>query len=135
MKELSEGDIKVLILANNARIELEDIIEFVEEMKGRKPEDRTFDARSVLLARLHSGNPDKALAIEFRMHALSRLTDENPPKGWTLPEQSDGAVPINEAMFAAAAVEPIIYEDGEVAFDRESFMNKVLELSDTDGSA
>lgn len=36
---------------------------------------------------------------------------------------------------SAAAVQPMILQDARPAFERASFMDKVLELASTDGSA
>jgi hypothetical protein len=35
-------------------------------------------------------------------------------------------------VFAAAAVQPLVERDGDVAFDREAFLEKVLELAELD---
>jgi hypothetical protein len=132
---MSDADKKVLARANRAVVSKEDILEFVEELSEHEASDRDFEGRAILLAQLHSGEPDKALAIEFRMHALARLFGDEHPRGWTLPEMPDGSVLTKEPVFAAAAVQPLTLKDGEVAFERDAFLDKVLELADEEGAA
>jgi hypothetical protein len=43
-----------------------------------------------------------------------------------------GAVLTQEPVFAAAAIEPLIEQDGNVVFDRELFLERVLELTELD---
>lgn len=71
----------------------------------------------------------------FRMEALTRLLKEGKISGWVLPAQPDGSIPTMEAVFAAAAVQPLIEKEGNVAFDREAFLKRVLELAEAEGQA
>ena len=52
---------------------------------------------------------------------------------WTLPKLPDGSIPTTEAVFYAAASQPFIEKDGEFIFDRESFLEKVLDLAEVEG--
>jgi hypothetical protein len=132
---MSKGDERMLDRANSAVVTKQDLTGFVQELSTRQPESRDFESRAVLLAETHPGNWDKGLAIEFRMKAVARLFGTEKPKGWTHAIQPDGATPTHEAVFAAAAVEPLILIDGHVAFDRERFLNRVLELAEEEGTA
>ena len=68
------------------------------------------------------------------MTALARLEVGNPIKGWTLGKTPDGAVLTHQAVLAAAATFPLsLDEDGEFIFERKLFLNKVLEIADSEG--
>lgn len=70
------------------------------------------------------------MTLYARMHALARITREG-ARGWVLDQPApDGMRLVEESMFAAAAVEPLVRDgEGEFTFDRESFLNRVLELA------
>jgi hypothetical protein len=126
---------KMLERVNCTAVSKSDILQFVKELAKREAGDSDFEGRAILLARFHSGNPDKAIAIEFRMEALARLLGGTEPKAWTLPPLPDGAVPTSEPVFAAAAVQPLIEVGGRPGFERSAFFAKVLELASVGGNA
>jgi hypothetical protein len=67
----------------------------------------------------------------FRVEALAKLLDAEGAPGWTLP-LPNGAVLTQGPVFAAAASEPLVEKEGEVAFDRQKFLAAVLDLADLD---
>ena len=87
------------------------------------------------ITKLYRGDLDKAAAVYFRIQALARLLVEEGIPGWTLPVQPEGAIPSEDAVFEAAATEPLVQLGGDIVFDRTSFMNKVLEFTTPLGSA
>lgn len=86
------------------------------------------------MTKLYRGDLEKAAAVYFRMQALARLLVEDGIPGWTLPAMQDGSIPTEDAVFAAAAVEPLVEIDGDIAFQREPFLDKVLELAESLGT-
>ena len=132
---MDAGSRKVLERVNRISVTKKEILQFITELAKQEAGDRDFEGRTFLLARLHHGDPDKALSIEFRMEALARLLDGAEPEAWTLPPLPDGAVPTSEPVFAAAAVQQLIEVDGRPGFERGSFFDKVLELASVDGNA
>jgi hypothetical protein len=83
----------------------------------------------ISLARLFSGEPDKAGVIMFRMLALARLVDEGEVREWILRQASDGSVVAEKPLLAATAVQPLIVKDGGIGFDPVAFRNKVVEFA------
>ena len=67
------------------------------------------------------------------MNALAKLVEERDAPGWTLPKLPDGSIPTQQAVFTAAAVHPLVEQDGEMVFDRASFLDRVLEVADPEG--
>lgn len=96
---------------------------------------RDLESLMFLIARIYKGEPQKAGAVLMRMQALVRLLADEGVSGWTLPKQPDGAIPVQEAVFAAAAVQPLVEIDNDARFDRSEFMDKVLELAESEGNA
>ena len=81
------------------------------------------------------GERHRGFAIWCRMHALMLLLQEDDVSGWARPIMPDGSRLVNDALFNAAAVQPLIDRDGQWAFERQSFLDKVLELADSETSA
>ena len=81
------------------------------------------------------GERHRGFAIWCRMHALMLLLQEDDVSGWALPIMPDGSRLVNDALFSAAAVQPLIERDGQWAFERQSFLDKVLELAESEASA
>ena len=94
-----------------------------------------FEALMVVIARLYKGEPRKAGAVLLRMQALARLIGEEGAPGWTLPKQPDGSIPTREWVLAAAAVQPLVESENDARFDKQAFLDKVLELSKEEGNA
>lgn len=95
------------------------LFEFLKEEKGLK-------------GNRHS---DVALAVEFRLTAMSRLLGEQAAPGWTLPGQ-DGAEYVPIHMLRAAAEQPLIETpDQQAGFNADAFRVRVLELSEAKGNS
>lgn len=134
-KAWDENTKKLIARINAIVITEEEIVEVVEETEEINPEDRNWEASTFMVARLHPGDFEKVGAIVFRMEALTRLLAKAGAPGWTLPETADGGILTQEAVFAATAVQPLVEQDGEVAFEQEAFLQKVLELADLEEQA
>jgi hypothetical protein len=119
----------VLDLANSVKLTSDDLLRVSKETEALPEEDRGIEAGMYMVAKVCGGDFRKAAAIFFKMRALSHfLESEEGVPGWTLPRLPDGSIPTEEAVFAAAAAQPVIEVDGKIFFERESFMT-VLELA------
>lgn len=129
---MSADDSKIVLdLANAVTVSGQELLRANEKAESLPQENRSFEGAMFTIAGLYRGDFKRAIAVLFRMRALANLlqTDEGIP-GWTLPQLPDGSVPTEETVFAAAAVQPLIEIDGEIAFERDAFMAKVLELAE-----
>ena len=97
--------------------------------------ERDFEALMFMIARLYKGQWQKAGAVLLRMQALALLLEDEGAPGWTLPKESDGAIPVQEAVFAAAAVQPLVEIGNHARFERRPFLDKVLECAEIEGRA
>jgi hypothetical protein len=120
---------------NSARVSLEDLLLASQEVHALPPEDRNWEGRLHLMVRLFPGEPDKGLAIEYRLTAMSRLVASGALPHWAMPEQPDGSTGIAEPVLQAAAVEPLLLRKRDAYFDAESFRERVLSLAEPDGRA
>ncbi len=106
-----------------------DLCRVVQETSHLGVESRNFEGFTYSLARLFSGEPDKAGVIMFRMLALARLVEEGEVREWILRQTSDGSVVAEKPLLAATAVQPLIVKDGGIGFDPVAFRNKVVEFA------
>jgi hypothetical protein len=107
------------------------LMEYVaRSQEGRDDADSDPFMRQVATAADLSGKDHwKAGALYFRARALAKLvTQDKGAPGWTI-RGENGCVFANECVFAVAAMEPLVVADGEFAFDRQRFLDRVLELS------
>jgi hypothetical protein len=105
--------------------------------RDRKPEldDDNFVVAVSLIAEISKGNQKKSQALFYRMQALARLISDEGAPGWTMPKAPDGSMLTKAAVFSAAARHPLVFRDGDFAFDRTSFLDRVLELADPETHA
>jgi hypothetical protein len=132
---------KILRDANKAKVDpqlMEEVLKAVDELP---PEDRDFEGMSITIVRLVSelGLPERdrmklGLAINFRMMALGRLTQQGGGRGWTFPG-GEGCTYLHEELIRAAAEEPMVMVDDEVTFDPDSFHRRLLALAEPHGEA
>ena len=84
---------------------------------------------------LASENPEKARAILCRLQALSQMIEDRDLKHWLLSEGICVMPSIaNKALVSAAAAHPLSLIDGDIKFEKESFLRRILELAETEGS-
>ncbi|WP_454828840.1 hypothetical protein [Pseudoxanthomonas wuyuanensis] len=106
-----------------------------EAVHALLPEDRDWEGRLMAMVRLFPGNPDKGLAVEYRLVAMARMLEAGVLPGWATPEASDGSMLIAEPVWTATATEPIILGKHEARFDQRSFLTRVLSMAAPEGNA
>jgi hypothetical protein len=79
--------------------------------------------------------PDKAKAIIFRLQALGLMIENDELMNWVRMD-GDKAVPaiMQKALVSAAADHPLSLIDGDILFEKDSFLRRVLELAEPEGS-
>jgi hypothetical protein len=119
---------------NSVSVTKDDLWEITGDAQNFKGEP-CFEVGMSIITKRFGDNFHKASALMFRMQALVNLLKAEALPGWTLRRQPDGSFPTNEAVFAAAAVQPLIEKDNDLVFEREAFLRKVLELAEPEGEA
>ena len=74
----------------------------------------------------HPEDPDRALSLVYRSKALARLLEQGVP-GWNRPVNPGGQV--HPAILDAAGRAPIAYDDGQVGFKRDEFLELANRLA------
>lgn len=120
---------------NATRITIDDLLLASREVHKLPPDDQGWEGRLHLMVRLFKGEPDKGLAIENRLMAMSALVASGTLPHWVLPEAPDGSVQISEPVWLAAATEPLLLKEREAYFEPKSFLERVLSLAEPDGHA
>ena len=120
---------------NATRVEVEDLLLATREVHKLPANDRGWEARLHLMVRLFAGEPDKGLAVEYRIQAMDQLLVSGALPSWSTPKQADGSVLIAEPVWKAAAVEPLLLRGKTAYFDKDQFLTRVLALAETEGDA
>ena len=89
----------------------------------------------VTIKKLFDEIPEKAKAIIYRLQALSMMIENDELQNWLMADGGSVMPAIaHKALVSAAAVHPLSVIDGEIAFEKESFLRKVLESAEHAGS-
>jgi hypothetical protein len=133
--ELSRSLLNMTSRLNSARVEIEDLLLATSEVHKLPVNDRGWEARLHLMVRLFPGESDKPQAIECRIDAMNELLTSGALPGWAMPLQPDGSILVSEPVWKATASEPLLLDEHNAFFDKESFVKKVLELAEPNGHA
>ena len=98
-------------------------------------EDLGWEGRLHLMARLFKGEPDKVLAIEYRLMAMSTLVASGTLPHWALPKVPNGSVHITEPVWIAAATGPLLFKEQKAFFEPKCFLKCVSSLAEPCGHA
>jgi hypothetical protein len=89
----------------------------------------------VTIKKLFDEIPEKAKAIICRFQALSMMIENDELKNWLLADGGSVMPAIaHKALVSAAAIHPLSVINGEIAFEKESFLRRVLESAEYEGS-
>jgi hypothetical protein len=120
---------------NAVRIDVEDLLNATAAVHKLPPEDRDWEGHLHLMARLFKGNPDKGLAVAYRIQAMGRSLESGKLPGWTMPKQPYGSVLIAEPVWKAAAHEPLLLRNRSAHFDEHGFLDRILSYAEPEGDA
>ncbi len=121
------GTQRVLNEINSTLLTRDEINTFVSAVAELSPDDYSFERSAITWMELFPDKREKGVSVMFRMTALAHLIQEGLP-GWTI-SMPDGGDLTREAIFAAAAAEPVIEKDGDVAFGRDSLLRRAFQLA------
>jgi hypothetical protein len=75
--------------------------------------------------------PDEAKAIIFRLQALELMIKNNDLKDWIRVYETSEMHAVQNALISATAKHPLSMVRGDILFEKESFLQNVLELADS----
>ena len=124
---------KLIDRINSTLLTKEDIVRVVEEcQKGHESGSPSDMLGMYTIAELYRGDFEKASAIYFRMFALAQFLEEEGAPAWTF-KTDDGSYMAEDSVFAATALHPLVERDNDLVFDRKTFLDRVLLLSEVEG--
>jgi hypothetical protein len=113
---------EVLDVLNSISVTAEELWRVGHDLESRRDAYRhregfsASDVFAVVSERFRNIEPEKGSAIFFRFEALTCFLAKDPSLAW------------DDALVAAAAVEPVVQIGDELTFQRESFLRRVLEF-------
>jgi len=129
---------KMIKRVNKQKVDPDLMKAVLEEVAG-EPVKRGFEGTTFEIFQRVSelGLPERqrtdlALAVSFRLQALARLMEDGGGRGWTLPGEP-GCTFVHEELVRAAAEEPMIEVNNQVAFDPMSLHRRLLALAEMHG--
>jgi hypothetical protein len=120
---------------NAVRLREEELSKALAAAKKAQEEGVTNNWTGIMTTiRLFNNSPEKAKAIIFRLQALAIMIEKDELGDWILGYGTSIMPTIaQKALVSAAAHHPLSLINGDVSFEKESFLRSVLELADAQG--
>ena len=119
---------------NTIRIEEEEVVEAIRAAIDAHDSGECYLRSSVLSTiQLFPTAPNKARAINCRLQALTRMMENNELRNWV---QADGITIVpaaQRALIKAVTCHPLSLMDGDISFEKESFLRRILEFAEFQG--
>ena len=120
---------------NSVKITAEDLFSVADEIHKLPDGERDWENRAIIAASMFKDEPDKAMAIDLRLMAMSEMINTGKLPGWATPTKIDGSVTLAEPVWVATADEPIVFTDTKSHFDEISFLKHVMTYAEPEGNA
>ena len=134
-KPITQAELDMVARLNTERFSTDDLLEISDAVHDIPEERRDWEGRMFLLAKRFPRQYYRAMAADYRLTAMSELIAKTILPLGVQPQAPDGSHMVGEAVFEAAALEPLLLRGNEPFFEPESFRQRVLELAETDGKA
>ena len=119
---------------NAVRLKEEEIIEAIRATLESSDSGECYLRSLTTPIRLFPSAPHKARAAIFRLQALAMLMERNELRHWMQPGAAALTAPGQRAVIAAVARHPLSLVDGDIAFEKESFLQHILESAESPGN-
>lgn len=123
-----EGTERLIRRINENPPTREQMVAYAKACGELPPERRNLEVHVITWAQLFPDHHDQGESAFFRMQALARLVSEDSLPGWAEPKDTGGLL-TRHALFAAAATEPVVQQDGELTFSRESLLKRAFRFA------
>lgn len=133
---MSKSEDRLLARVNAVPVTADDLRAMVDaSVEARRAAPEAVDGESSMFfaVRIAHNDGNRAFALWSRMAALALLMESDGLPGWTLPNRSDdGALFAQDVLLEAAAVHPLTQHGNNLVFERETFLTRVLALSESE---
>jgi hypothetical protein len=119
---------------NTVRLEEEEIVAAISLTLESADSGDCYLRSLTTPIRLFPTAPNKARAVIFRLQAIAAMMERNELKDWMelggTTVRPDG----QKAVIAAVTCHPLCLVNGDIAFEKESFLQRILESAESRGN-
>jgi len=134
MEDPTGADQILLRDLNAVRLKDEEVARVLAAAKMACRNGETGDTAGIMIAvRLFEKAPDKAKAIIFRLQALARLIASLDFEDWVLGNGHFIPAFAQESLISAAVDHPLSLVNGDISFEKKSFLQRAFELTESQG--
>jgi len=120
---------------NAVQLNQEEIVEAIRAVIDAHDSGESYLWSSVMSTlQLFPTAPHKARAVIFRLQALAIMMENNELENWMQPDGAKIVPAAQKALIAAVAHHPLSLINGAISFERESFLQRILEFSEPPGN-
>jgi hypothetical protein len=138
MKNLSTSQIKAsaefVDSLNTVQLREEEIVKAIQSALDSADSGECYLRSLTSLIRLFPTAPHKARAVFFRLQALAIMMEKNELKNWMQPGSAAFTAVGQRAVIAAITYHPLSLDNGDITFQKESFLQTILESAESDGN-
>ena len=122
---------------NSVRVKEEDLSKVLAAARRAQEESETNDWTGILTTiRLFDNSPEQAKAIILRLQALATMIANDELGDWIHGYGTSIMPAISlKALVSAAADHPLSIINGDVLFEKESFLRRILEFAEPQGKS
>jgi hypothetical protein len=130
-----ESDLNLLSDLNSVSLRSSELLRVIEATAKIRKGSRRGHIMGTIATIKNRSYSNKATAIILRLQALAKLAEKNELRHWILAEETDFSPTMaHRALISAAAKHPLSLINGDFVFERDSFLRRVLELAQPEGS-
>ncbi len=115
---------------NDTPLTGEELMTYSDEVHAIGEKDQCFEAKVAVGDRLFK-DWKKTLSAHSRMVALAELVESGTLPGWAQKPNADGSIPVNEAIFHAAAKARMKIKDNKLIFVKTDLLRKAFQAAKT----
>jgi uncharacterized protein (DUF2267 family) len=138
MKNLSTPQIKAsaefVDSLNTVQLKEEEIVEAIQATLDSADSGECCIRSLTSTIRLFPAAPHKARAVIFRLQALAIMMERNELKNWMHPGSAEFTPAGQRAVIAAVTYHPLSLVNDEISFEKESFLQRILESAESQGN-
>ena len=126
---------KLVDSLNAVQLKEEEIVEAISAVLDSADSGECYLRSLTTTMRLFPAAPHKARAVFFRLQALVVMMERNELKNWMQPGSPTFTPEGQTAVIAAVTHHPLSLVNGNISFENESFLKKILMSTQSQGNS
>jgi putative acetyltransferase len=102
-----------------------DLLRATQEVQKLPKDKRGWESRMLTISALFPDVPRKAMAVEYRLVAMTQILQLKVLPEWTQTKAADGTVSLSQAVWQVAASAPLQFKDQQESFEVGNFVAQV----------